>query len=216
MAVGLTDVEPLPDCELKLPGEIEIVVAPLADQLSVLLPPVAILVGLAANELIEGTEAEPLDPELPEPLDPVLPLDPPVPLEPPELDEPLDPLVDVFVGLVVWPQAARPAQTSRAEISALRETCANRMAGPEKRDRIVDTPHRSLPLATTVAILAASTELVAVPWLGPQQEVPGGLLPVGGAQFGAVVNPGKSRAVLKQSTAWSQEHVGDLFHFLFY
>ena len=112
------------------------------------------LIGLAANEVIEGAEAvPPVEPELPEPLEPV--------------DVP-DPVVDVFVGLVVWPQAARPTQSRRAEISAPRESCGNRTARLETGDPIVDTPHGSLPLAPVAAILATRTELVAVPWLGTQ------------------------------------------------
>jgi hypothetical protein len=153
--VGLTEVEPLPDCELKLPGEIEMVVAPLADQLSVLLPPEVMLVGLAAKEVIEGAEAVP-------PLEPVL-------VEP--VDVP-DPVLDVFVGLVVCPQAARPTQSSTAENSAPRESCANRMVRLETGDPIVDTPHASLPLARADAILAARTELVAVPGWGLKEEHP--------------------------------------------
>ena len=58
MAVGLTVVEPLADDELKLPGEIEIVVAPLVAQLRVALAPELMLVGFAAKEVTEGTEPE--------------------------------------------------------------------------------------------------------------------------------------------------------------
>ena len=58
MAVGLTVVEPLADDELKLPGEIEIVVAPLVAQLSVAFAPEFMLVGFAAKEVTEGTEPE--------------------------------------------------------------------------------------------------------------------------------------------------------------
>ncbi len=58
MAVGLTVVEPLADDELKLPGEIEIVVAPLVTQLRLTLAPEFTLVGFAAKEVTEGTESE--------------------------------------------------------------------------------------------------------------------------------------------------------------
>jgi len=58
VAVGLTVVEPLADDELKLPGEIEIVVAPLVAQLRVALAPELMLVGFAAKEVTEGTEPE--------------------------------------------------------------------------------------------------------------------------------------------------------------
>jgi hypothetical protein len=58
VAVGLTVVEPLADDELKPPGEIEIVIAPLVAQLSVAFAPEFMLVGFAANEVTEGTEPE--------------------------------------------------------------------------------------------------------------------------------------------------------------
>ena len=119
-----------------------------------LLAPEVIVTGLAANEVIEGAEAvPPVEPELPEPLDPV---DVPVPV------------VDVFVALLVWPQAPRPTQSRRVEISAPRENCGNRTARLETGDPIVDTPHDTIPWAPVAAILAKRTELVAVPWLGTQ------------------------------------------------
>jgi hypothetical protein len=58
VAVGLTMVEPLADDELKLPGEIEIVVAPLVTQLSVAFAPEFMLAGFAAKEVTDGTEPE--------------------------------------------------------------------------------------------------------------------------------------------------------------
>jgi hypothetical protein len=58
VAVGLTVVEPLADEELKLPGEIEIAVAPLVAQLRVAFAPEFMLVGFAAKEVTEGTEPE--------------------------------------------------------------------------------------------------------------------------------------------------------------
>ena len=54
VAVGLTLVEPLADVEVNVPGVIAILVAPLVDQLSVLLEPELILVGPAVKELIVG------------------------------------------------------------------------------------------------------------------------------------------------------------------
>src|ERR1700722_9922993 len=56
MDVGLTLVEPPAELDVKLPGVMAIVVAPLADQLTVLLAPELMLVGLAENEVIEGFE----------------------------------------------------------------------------------------------------------------------------------------------------------------
>jgi hypothetical protein len=54
VAVGLTLVEPLADVEVNVPGVMAILVAPLVAQLSVLLEPEVIVVGLAANALIVG------------------------------------------------------------------------------------------------------------------------------------------------------------------
>ena len=47
-------VEPLDEVEVKLPGVIAMLVAPLVAQLSVLLEPVWMLAGLAVKELIVG------------------------------------------------------------------------------------------------------------------------------------------------------------------
>jgi hypothetical protein len=52
--VGLTLVEPVAELEVKLPGEMAIDVAPVVDQLKVLLDPELMLVGFAAKELIVG------------------------------------------------------------------------------------------------------------------------------------------------------------------
>ena len=52
--MGPTVVEPLADAEVKLPGVIEMLVAPDVDQLKVLLEPEAMLVGFAVKELIDG------------------------------------------------------------------------------------------------------------------------------------------------------------------
>jgi hypothetical protein len=52
--VGLTLVDPLAEVEVKFPGVIAMLVAPVADQLSVLLEPEEILVGFAVKELIDG------------------------------------------------------------------------------------------------------------------------------------------------------------------
>jgi hypothetical protein len=54
VAVGLTLVEPLANADVNVPGEMAILVAPLVAQLSVLLEPEVILVGLAVNELMVG------------------------------------------------------------------------------------------------------------------------------------------------------------------
>lgn len=51
--VGLTLVEPLADVDVKAPGVMATLVAPVVDQLSVLEPEL-MLVGLAVNELITG------------------------------------------------------------------------------------------------------------------------------------------------------------------
>jgi hypothetical protein len=59
VATGLTLVEPLADEELNPPGEIEIVVAPLAAQLSLLASTELMLVGFAVKDAIEGTEPVP-------------------------------------------------------------------------------------------------------------------------------------------------------------
>jgi hypothetical protein len=54
VAVGLTLVEPLADVEVKEPGEMATLVAPDVVQLSVLVEPELMLVGLAVKELIVG------------------------------------------------------------------------------------------------------------------------------------------------------------------
>jgi len=54
VAVGLTFVEPLADVEVKVPGAMARLVAPVDTQLSVLLEPEVIPVGLAVKELIVG------------------------------------------------------------------------------------------------------------------------------------------------------------------
>ena len=58
VAVGDTVVEPLADVEVKDPGVMLMLVAPLVAQLSVLLAPAAMLVGLAVKELMVGFEAD--------------------------------------------------------------------------------------------------------------------------------------------------------------
>jgi hypothetical protein len=52
VAVGLTVVEPLAAVEVKVPGVMAMLVAPLVAQLSVLLVPEVMLVGLAVKELM--------------------------------------------------------------------------------------------------------------------------------------------------------------------
>ena len=54
MAEGLTEVEPLADVDVKVPGVMAMLVAPVVTQLSVLLDPEAILAGLAPKDVIAG------------------------------------------------------------------------------------------------------------------------------------------------------------------
>jgi hypothetical protein len=54
VAVGLTLVDPLAVVEVKVPGVMAILVAPLVTQLRVLLEPDVMLVGLAVKELMVG------------------------------------------------------------------------------------------------------------------------------------------------------------------
>jgi hypothetical protein len=54
VAVGLTPNDPLADVEVKVPGVMAMLVAPVVTQLNVLLEPEAMLVGLAVKELIVG------------------------------------------------------------------------------------------------------------------------------------------------------------------
>jgi hypothetical protein len=58
VAVGLTLVEPLADVEVNVPGVMARLLAPVVTQLSVLLEPEVIPVGLAVKELITGLLAE--------------------------------------------------------------------------------------------------------------------------------------------------------------
>ena len=57
VAVGLTLVEPLANADVNVPGVMAILVAPVVAQLSVLLAPELMLVGLAVNELMVGLAA---------------------------------------------------------------------------------------------------------------------------------------------------------------
>jgi hypothetical protein len=57
VAEGLTDVDPLAKVEVNVPGVMAMPVAPEVDQVSVLLEPGLMLVGLAVNELITGSAA---------------------------------------------------------------------------------------------------------------------------------------------------------------
>jgi hypothetical protein len=54
VAVGLTLVEPLADVDVKVPGVMAILVAPVVAQLSVLLEPETMLAEFAVNELMVG------------------------------------------------------------------------------------------------------------------------------------------------------------------
>ncbi len=55
VVVGLTLVEPLAKVEVKFPGVMAIVVAPLVAQLSIALVPEFIVVGFAPNDKMAGT-----------------------------------------------------------------------------------------------------------------------------------------------------------------
>jgi hypothetical protein len=57
VAVGLTFTEPLADVEANVPGAMARLAAPAVVQLSVLLEPELMLVGLAVKELIVGLPA---------------------------------------------------------------------------------------------------------------------------------------------------------------
>ncbi len=57
VADGLTLVDPLADVDVNDPGVMARLVAPVVAQLSVLLEPEVMLVGLAVNELITGLPA---------------------------------------------------------------------------------------------------------------------------------------------------------------
>lgn len=57
VAVGLTLIELLADVDVNVPGVMAMLVAPAVAQLSMLLAPEVMLVGLAANELITGLAA---------------------------------------------------------------------------------------------------------------------------------------------------------------
>jgi flagellar biosynthesis protein FliR len=54
VAVGLTFVEPVANVDVKVPGVMAMLVAPVVDQLSVLLEPEVTVVGLAVKELMVG------------------------------------------------------------------------------------------------------------------------------------------------------------------
>ncbi len=54
VAVGLTCVTPLAAADVKDPGVMATLVAPVVDQPSVVLPPAPIVVGLAEKELMMG------------------------------------------------------------------------------------------------------------------------------------------------------------------
>jgi hypothetical protein len=59
VTVGLTLVEPFADVDVNVPGVMAILVAPVVDQLSVLLEPELMLPESAAKELIVGAETFP-------------------------------------------------------------------------------------------------------------------------------------------------------------
>jgi hypothetical protein len=55
VAVGLTSVEPLAEVEVKLPGVMAMLAAPVVTQLRVLLEPELMVVGLAVKEVMVGS-----------------------------------------------------------------------------------------------------------------------------------------------------------------
>ena len=72
--MGLTLVEPLAAVEVKDPGESFTVVAPVAAQLSLLLEPELMLVGLARKELMVGAEPLPVEGDEPTDAQPAKPM----------------------------------------------------------------------------------------------------------------------------------------------
>jgi hypothetical protein len=54
VAAGLTVVEPVADVEVKVPGVMAMVVAPVVTQLNVLLAPELMLVGFAVKDVMVG------------------------------------------------------------------------------------------------------------------------------------------------------------------
>jgi hypothetical protein len=70
--VGLTVVDPLDDVDVNVPGVMATLVAPEVVQLSVLLAPEFMAVGLAVNEVIAGWVPPPEDgPDEPQPTNPM-------------------------------------------------------------------------------------------------------------------------------------------------
>lgn len=61
VVVGLTLVEPAAEVDVKFPGVMEMLVAPIVAQLSVLLAPEFMVVGFAAKDVIVGTDPFPGD-----------------------------------------------------------------------------------------------------------------------------------------------------------
>lgn len=59
VAVGFTVVEPLVDVEVKFPGVMAMLVAPVTAQLSVALAPELMVAGLVVKEVMEGGEPDP-------------------------------------------------------------------------------------------------------------------------------------------------------------
>jgi hypothetical protein len=75
VAAGLMLVEPLADVDVYIPGVMAILVAPATAQLSVLLVPELMVVGLAVKEVIVGPEPSP-EGELEEDVEPPQPVSP--------------------------------------------------------------------------------------------------------------------------------------------
>ena len=99
VAVGCTVVEPLAEVELKPPGEIEMVVAPLVAQFKALLKPEFMLVGLATNDEMDGA-------------------DPPLEVE---LDELVFVELDELAVLPAWPQPLTATHIKRTRVGKYRQ-----------------------------------------------------------------------------------------------
>lgn len=73
VAVGLTLVEPLADVDVNVPGVMAMLVAPVVVQLSVLLAPEFMPVGLAEKDVIVGIDCELFPPDEGDDAQPVSP-----------------------------------------------------------------------------------------------------------------------------------------------
>jgi hypothetical protein len=128
-------VEPFADVEVNVPGVMAMLVAPVVAQLSVLLEPEAILVGLAAKDVIVGTEPFPEG-------------------EPDELAEPQAARPAQAHRVRTSAQRCSPEESSRQELglylqNELEESIRNPFAA---------VGHTSLVMLDLSCLLAASTE----------------------------------------------------------